>query len=74
MFGAMTSLTGGGGLQGGSAGPSTATSTSTTTNSTTNNSGFSGASYNFGSNNGIPSWALIAGAVAVGLYVYKSKK
>ncbi|MEZ8794817.1 hypothetical protein AB6D86_23405 [Vibrio splendidus] len=70
MLGSMTSLTGGGGLQGGSAGPSTATSTS----NTTNNSGFSAASYNFGSNNGIPSWALIAGAVAVGLYVYKSKK
>ncbi|MCZ8485382.1 hypothetical protein O9993_05095 [Vibrio lentus] len=37
----------------------------TSTSNTTNNSGFSAASYNFGSNNGILSWALIAGVVAV---------
>ncbi|NCO45583.1 MAG: hypothetical protein GW890_03790 [Vibrio sp.] len=65
MFGAMTSLTGGGGLQGGSAGPSTATSTS----NTTNNSGFGGGSINFGSNNGMPTWAIVALALGA-FYVY----
>lgn len=70
MFGAMTSLTGGGGLQGGSAGPSTATSTVTTTNS----SGFTSGSINFGSNNGIPTWALLAGLGVAAFYVFKSAK
>ncbi|MGF1736712.1 hypothetical protein L4D79_15175 [Photobacterium satsumensis] len=65
MFGAMTSLTGGGGLQGGSAGPSTATSTTTNSNSTSNESGFKGGSINMGSNNGIPTWALLLAGVAV---------
>ncbi|MFA0550943.1 hypothetical protein CWN94_11675 [Vibrio splendidus] len=65
MFGAMTSLTGGGGLQGGSAGPSTATSTS----NTTNNSGFNGGSINFGSNNGMPSWMIAVLALGA-FYVY----
>lgn len=70
MFGAMTSLTGGGGLQGGSAGPSTATSK----NTTTNNSGFTSGSINFGSNNGIPSWAIAVGVGVAVYYVFKSKK
>lgn len=69
MLGAMTSLTGGGGLQGGSAGPSTATNTS----NTTNNSGFTGGAINMGSGNGIPSWAIVA-MVLAGLYVLFGKK
>lgn len=70
MLGSLTSLTGGGGLQGGSAGPSTATST----NTTTNNSGFTGGAVNFGSNNGIPTWAILAGLGVAAFYVFKSKK
>lgn len=70
MLGSMTSLTGGGGFQGGSAGPSTATSTS----NTTNNNGFSAASYNFGSNNGTPTWVWLAAAGAVAWYVIKKKR
>lgn len=65
MFGAMTSLTGGGGLQGGSAGPSAASSHTTTTN----NSGFNGADINFGSNNGMPTWAIVLLALGAA-YVY----
>ncbi|PAR27265.1 hypothetical protein CGU00_14820 [Vibrio metoecus] len=65
MFGAMTSLTGGGGLQGGSAGPSSASSK----NQTTNNNGLGFGSVNFGSNNGMSGWML--GLLALGaLYVY----
>lgn len=67
-FGAMTSLTGGGGLQGGSAGPSTATSTS----NTTNNSGFSGGNINFGSNNGMPTWAILLLALGAA-YVFTKR-
>lgn len=69
MLESLTSLTGGGGLQGGSAGPSTATSTS----NTANNSGFTGGVVNMGSNNGIPTWALVAAGVAV-LYIMMNKK
>lgn len=69
MFGAMTSLTGGGGLQGGSAGPATSTNTS----NTTNNSGFTGGVINMGSGNGVPSWALVGIALVV-LYVFFGKK
>ncbi|CZF79467.1 MULTISPECIES: hypothetical protein [Grimontia] len=68
MFGSMTSLTGGGGLQGGSAGPSAAHNTTTHTT----NSGFTGGAINFGSNNGIPSWALLLTGLAA-LYVYTRK-
>ncbi|EKO3520841.1 hypothetical protein K7V76_000675 [Vibrio fluvialis] len=64
----MTSLTGGGGLQGGSAGPSTATSTS----NSTNNSGFSGGAVNFGSNNGLPTWAVLL--LALGAAYVLAKK
>ena len=52
--------TGGGGLSadlGG--GPSANTST------TNNNSGFTGGTVNMGSNNGVPTWALIGGALVV---------
>lgn len=72
MFGAMTSLTGGGGLQGGSAGPSAASSHTSTV--TTNNSGFTSGSINFGSNNGVPTWAIVAAICIGGIYVYKSTK
>ncbi|CAH6875119.1 conserved hypothetical protein [Vibrio chagasii] len=53
MFGSMTSLTGGGGLQGGSAGPSTATSS--------NQSGQSIGGINMGG--GISPWLILAIAV-----------
>ncbi len=72
MLGSLTSLTGGGGLQGGSAGPSSAGSHTSTV--TTNNSGFSPGGINFGSNNGIPSWAIIAAICIGGFYVYKTTK
>ncbi|MCT4351223.1 hypothetical protein BCU30_023895 [Vibrio lentus] len=55
MFGAMTSLTGGGGLTGGSAGPSTATSS--------NQSGQSIGGINMGG--GVSPWLILAIAVLV---------
>ena len=65
MFGAMTSLTGGGGLQGGSAGPSAANGKTKNDTATNNKSGFTGGSVNMGSNNGVPTWALLLVGVAV---------
>ncbi|WP_274884745.1 hypothetical protein [Vibrio harveyi] len=55
MFGAMTSLTGGGGLQGGSAGPSTAKSS--------NQSGQSIGGINMGG--GVSPWLILAIAILV---------
>ncbi|MBE8577945.1 hypothetical protein [Vibrio sp. OPT18] len=60
MLGSLTSLTGGGGLTGGSSGP--ANSGGTTTSNTS--SGFTGGVVNMGSNNGIPTWAIILCALA----------
>lgn len=70
MLESMTSLTGGGGLQGGAAAPSTVTNTTNTTNT----SGFNSGSINFGSNNGLPEWVFAVGAIAAAYYVFKSKK
>ncbi|WP_338163419.1 hypothetical protein [Vibrio sp. 10N] len=63
MFGAMTSLTGGGGLTGGSAGPSTATSS--------NQSGQSIGGINMGG--GVSPWLIVAVIVlaVIGLKVLK---
>jgi len=60
--------TGGGGIDLGGGGPSANTST------TNNNSGFTGNVMNMGSNNGVPTWAIIAGAIAVAVYLFKGKK
>lgn len=70
MLGSLTSLTGGGGLQGGSAGPSSAGSSS----STNNGMNFTHGDVNFGSNNGVPTWALVAAIAIGGFYVYKKFK
>ncbi|KMV29074.1 hypothetical protein AB733_20060 [Photobacterium swingsii] len=72
MLGSLTSLTGGGGLKGGSSGPATATSTVTHSTKTTNESGFKGGELNMGSKNGIPTWALLLGGVAV-LWILSNK-
>lgn len=65
----MTSLTGGGSLQGGNAGPSTASSTFN--NKTLNDNGFRGNTMNMGSN-GLPWWVLVL-AVLVALWIFKGK-
>lgn len=70
MLGSMTSLTGGGGFQGGSAGPSTASGK----NDTNSGFNFDHGAVNFGSNNGIPSWVLIGALAIGGWYVYKKVK
>lgn len=74
MLGSLTSLTGGGGLTGGSSGPSTATSTNKTESTTRNSSDFIGGSINFGSNNGLPMWALVGAGLVVGYWVFFRKK
>ncbi|KLU99711.1 hypothetical protein ABT56_22850 [Photobacterium aquae] len=71
MLGAMTSLTGGGGLQGGSAGPSAAHGKNDNKTDSKNESGFRGGSINMGSNNGIPTWALLLGGIAIAYMVLK---
>ncbi|MGV2990059.1 hypothetical protein ACE1OE_20695 [Vibrio sp. E150_011] len=63
MFGAMTSLTGGGGLTGGSAGPSTAKSS--------NQSGQSIGGINMGG--GVNPW-LIVGVALIGVFALKVLK
>ena len=69
MLGSLPGIsTGGGGLDMGGGGPSTATST------TTNNSGFTGGTVNMGSNNGVPTWVFIAGAIGVGVFIFMRKK
>lgn len=68
MLGSLTSLTGGGGLQGGSAGPSSAGSS----NDSASNIGFQGGTVNMGSNNGVPTWALVLGGLAA-WYVLKKR-
>ncbi|EGR0412529.1 MULTISPECIES: hypothetical protein [Vibrio] len=61
--------TGGGGLSadlGG--GPSSAGST------TNNNNGFTGGTVNMGSNNGVPTWALVGGALIAAYWLFGRKK
>ncbi|CAK3507446.1 GlyGly-CTERM sorting domain-containing protein [Vibrio crassostreae] len=55
MLGSLTSLTGGGGLQGGMAGPAT----SGTSGNTTNNSGFEGGHISIGESKGMPWWFIV---------------
>ncbi|MEZ8542156.1 hypothetical protein AB6C74_04880 [Vibrio splendidus] len=55
MLGSLTSLTGGGGLQGGTAGPAT----SGTSGNTTNNSGFEGGHISLGEQRGVPWWFIV---------------
>lgn len=69
MLGSLTSLTGGGGLQGGSAGPSSAESSTDQTTSI----GFQGGTVNMGSNNGTPSWVWMVAAGAAAWYVLKKR-
>ncbi len=73
MLGALSSMGGGidggaGGMTGGASGDIYTTNTS----NTTNNSGFTGGTYNFGSNNGVPSWAILIIAL-VGLWLFLKK-
>lgn len=68
MLGSLTSLTGGGGFTGGSSGPSTAGG-QTSSNSS---SGFTGGVVNMGSNNGLPTWAIVLGILAA-VYVFTRK-
>lgn len=65
-MGALGGATGGGGSGSGGGGPSANTST------TTNNSGFTGGNINMGSNNGIPTWAIVGGLVLLTVFVLKS--
>lgn len=59
-------LSAGGGMDLGG-GPSANTST------TNNSSGFTGGVINMGSNNGIPTWAIVGGAVLIAIYLFKRK-
>ncbi|EOG5906819.1 hypothetical protein ACLF2M_003409 [Vibrio vulnificus] len=72
MLGALSSMgggvTAGGGMTGGASGDIYTTNTS----NTTNNSGFTGGTYNFGSNNGVPSWLILTAAL-VGLWLFLRK-
>lgn len=67
MLGSLTSLTGGGGLQGGASGPAT----SGTSGNTTNNSGFSGGGINLGGQ-GMPWWFIVLMAL-LAVYVVVKK-
>lgn len=63
------SMTGGaGGIDFGGGGPSANTST------TTNNSGFTGGAVNMGSNNGVPTWAIVGAVALVAIYFLKGRK
>ncbi|UGA55292.1 hypothetical protein [Vibrio sp. VB16] len=69
MLGSLAGgMTGGaGGMTGGASGDIYTTNT----NDTTNNSGFTGGTYNFGSNNGVPSWAIVAIGLGVLWFFFK---
>lgn len=68
MLGSLTSLTGGGGLTGGSSGPATAGGNASSNSS----SGFTGGVVNMGSNNGVPTWAIIL-CVLAAVYVFTKR-
>lgn len=72
MIGTAMGALGGGGMSGGAGGidfggggPSANTST------TTNNSGFTGGAVNMGSNNGVPTWAIVGGVVLLAVFLLK---
>ncbi|WP_063659057.1 hypothetical protein [Aliivibrio fischeri] len=66
MMGVIGGLSGGaGGLDMGGGGPSANTST------TNNHSGFNGGNINMGSNNGIPTWAIVGGLALLAVFVLK---
>ena len=68
MLGSLTSLTGGGGLQGGMAGPAT----SGTSGNTTNHSGFEGGHISLGEQRGMP-WRFIVLMGLSVLYVFAKR-
>ncbi|MFV0447647.1 MAG: hypothetical protein ACK5MF_04135 [Vibrio sp.] len=72
MLSSLASMGGGVSAGGGMTGGSSGDIYTTNTSETHNNSGFTSGTYNFGSNNGVPSWAILAAAL-VGLWLFLKK-
>ncbi|WP_244886290.1 hypothetical protein [Aliivibrio logei] len=67
----LAGLAGGGMPAGGVTGGASGDIYTTTNSTNTANSGFTGGTYNFGSNNGVPSWAIVAIGLAVLWFFFK---
>lgn len=70
MIGAAMGVLGGGGA-GGAPLPNMGGGPSANESTVNNSSGFTGGAVNMGSNNGVPTWAIVGGLALVAFYLLK---